>query len=273
MFGSSFVSFKKINERLLFYRSKLWPNLPPLFTEIILRNQEEYWLHLILSTFQLQMAERLLVIILLFTTTLFACTSSGTGKIMTWTCFVYADRDSLDTGSLQIGSFATLKECGIAAVKILETINALERGTYECGKNCQREKLTPSFFSCEETIQADIPIDLARNLFPKDHIFKALEKLFVYKIYRSYNSEYLTYGGMVKTWLAKKAISFKIPISRNLTQFSQTQEKFAENVAFLGLVSNNVVPIISMSPLEFKIYFDSLAKENGLNLKLEKDAH
>ncbi|MFQ5449254.1 MAG: hypothetical protein ACE5E9_01425 [Nitrospinaceae bacterium] len=39
VFGSSLVSLKKINQRLLFYRSKRWPNPPPFFTEIILRNQ------------------------------------------------------------------------------------------------------------------------------------------------------------------------------------------------------------------------------------------
>ena len=185
----------------------------------------------------------------------------------TWNCVVYPDREDL-TESLKIGKFNTLEGCGIAAVKTLDRFQALDRGDYECGKNCRKDSTSPSFLVCEETTKADIPIESAHILYPRDDIAHALEKLFISEIYQSYNSEDLTYPGMLKAWFAKTAVSLKVPISSNLVLFADSQKKFANNVSFLGMVSDSVVPTMEMSPTEFEVYFDGLAKEKGLGLKL-----
>ena len=184
-----------------------------------------------------------------------------------WNCVVYPDRNDL-AESLKIGEFNTLEECGIAAVKTLDRLHALERGDYECGKNCRKDSTSPSFLICEETTKADIPIELARMLSPREDIAHALENLFISEIYQSYNSEYLTYPGMLKAWVARTTVSFKVPISRNLAVFADSQKIFADNVSLLGMVSDSVVPTMEMSPIEFEVYFDGLAKEKGLGLKL-----
>lgn len=198
---------------------------------------------------------------------LFVFTLMGCDKRDTWHGVVYPDRDNLGD-ALQIGSFGTLQECGIAAVKTLDRLHALERGDYECGKNCRKDSTSPSLLNCEETMKANIPVDLARLLYPRDNISQALEKVFIQKIYRSYNPEYLTYPGMLKAWFVRKAVSFKVPISKSLALFAEAQAKFVDNVACLGMVSDSVVPTTEMSPTEFEVDFDGLAKEKGLSLKL-----
>lgn len=200
---------------------------------------------------------------------LFASTLMGCDKRDTWHGVVYPDRENL-ADALQIGSFDTLQECGIGAIKTLDRLHALERGDYECGKNCREDSTSPSLLNCEETTKANIPIELARALYPRYNISQALEKLFIHEIYRFYNPEYLTYPGMLKAWFARKAISFKLPISKNLSLFADAQAKFVDNVVFLGMVSNNVVPAMEMSPTQFEVYFDGLAKAKGLSLKLRK---
>ncbi len=205
-----------------------------------------------------------LLIPILLASILFGCNSGDT-----WNCVVYPDRENL-TESLQIGNFNSLQECGIAALKTLDRLHASERGDYECGKNCRKDITSPSFLICEETSKANIPIDLARALYPRDNISQALEKLFLHEIYRSYNSEYLTYPGMLKAWFARTAVSFKVPISKKLILFADSQAKFVDNVALLGMVSDSVVPTIEMSPTEFEVYFDGLAKRKGLSLQLSK---
>lgn len=195
---------------------------------------------------------------------LFGCNSDDK-----WNCIVYPNREDI-TESLQIGDFNTLQECGIAAVKTLDRLHALDRGDYECGKNCRKNSTSPSFLICEETTKANIPIELARAQYPRDNIVQALEKLFIYEIYRSYNSEYLTYPGMLKAWFARMAVSFKVPISKKLILYADSQEEFVDNVSFLGMVSDSVVPTIEMSPTEFEVYFDGFAKGKGLSLKLSK---
>ncbi len=198
---------------------------------------------------------------------LFVFTLMGCDKRDTWHGVVYPDRDNLGD-ALQIGSFDTLRECGIAAIKALDRLHTLEGGDYECGKNCRKESTSPSLLNCEETTKANLPIELVRALYPRDNISRALENVFIHEIYRSYNPEYLTYPGMLKAWFARKAISFKVPISKNLTLFADAQAKFVDNVVCLGMVSDNVVPTMEMSPIEFEVYFDGLAKTKGLSLKL-----
>jgi len=203
------------------------------------------------------------------TTTILAFMFVGCDSGDTWNCVVYPDRKDL-TEFLKIGEFNTLGECGIAAVKTLDRLHALERGDYECGKNCRKDSSSPSLLICEETLKANIPVALARALYPRDNISQALEKLFIREIHRSYNPEYLTYLGMLKVWFARKAILLKVPMSQKLTLFAEAQAKFADNVACLGMVSESIVPKIEMCPIEFEVYFDALAKEKGLRLKLRK---
>lgn len=210
------------------------------------------------------MRSYILLLIAIFAATLVACTPRDK-----WTCVVYPDRKNL-ADALQIGTFDSLQKCGIAAVKTLGRLHALERGDYECGRNCRKESTSPSLLNCEETMKANIPVDIARALYPRDNISQALEKMFLHEIHGSYNPEYLTYPGMLKAWFAMKAISFKVPISKKLTLFAETQSKFADNVVCLGMVSESVVPKMEMSPIEFEVYFDGLAKEKGLSLKLSK---
>ncbi len=95
------------------------------------------------------MRSYVLLLITIFAFTLVACTPRDK-----WTCVVYPDRKNL-ADALQIGSFDTLQECGIAAVKTLDRLNALERGDYECGKNCRKDSTSPSLLNCEETMKAN----------------------------------------------------------------------------------------------------------------------
>ena len=200
---------------------------------------------------------------------LFASTFMGCNENDTWHGVVYPDRSNL-SDALQIGHFDTLEECGIASIKILDRLHAFDNGDYECGKNCQKDSYAPSLLNCEETLKADIPFELARASYPRDNISHALEKMFIHKIYRTYNSEYLTYPGMLKAWLVRMTISFKMPISKELTMFAETQKKFVYNVFLLGMVSDGIVPTMEMCPTEFEVYFDGLAKEKQLRLKLSE---
>jgi hypothetical protein len=59
-----------------------------------------------------------------------------------------------------------------------------------------------------------------------------------------------------------------LPISKNPTFFADAQAKSVDNVIFLGMVSDNVVPTMEMSPTEFELYLDGLAKAKGFSLKL-----
>ncbi len=180
---------------------------------------------------------------------------------------VYPDRESL-ADALQIGSFDTLQECGIAAITILDRLQALERGDYECGKNCKKRSDAPNLLICEETKKANIPVGVVRAAYSREKISNALETLFIREIYHSYNPKYLTYPTMLRAWIARKAILFKIPISEKLALSVQEQSKFVENVVCLGIVSDTVVPTIKMSPTKFEVYFNGLTKEKGIRLKL-----
>ena len=56
-----------------------------------------------------------------------------------------------------------------------------------------------------------------------------------------------TYPGMLTSWVARKAFLFKLPISKNPTLFADAQAKSVDNVIFLGMVSDNVVPTMEMT--------------------------
>jgi hypothetical protein len=63
---------------------------------------------------------------------------------------------------------------------------------------------------------------------------------------------------MLTSWFARNAILFKFPISKNPTFFADAQAKSVDNV----------IPTMEMSPTEFELYLDGLAKAKGFNLKL-----
>ena len=70
----------------------------------------------------------------------------------TWEGFVYPNKDDLSKHR-SLGTFSALEECRTAALSYLKGLGALERGDYECGKNC---KTTPSIGDgkiCEEILR------------------------------------------------------------------------------------------------------------------------
>jgi hypothetical protein len=109
---------------------------------------------------------------------------------------------------------------------------------------------------------------MARALYPQEPILSALENVFLLEIYRIYCYEYLTYSGKLKAWCAGKAVSIGIPVSDELKKFTQSQKEFVEAVICLGIVSDDLVPTIDMSPTEFEVCFNIRAEAKMLSLKL-----
>lgn len=69
-----------------------------------------------------------------------------------WSSFVYPDRADLSR-SISAGDFPTLDECRDASEAVLRRIpGAIEKGTFECGKNCEYRS-DIDFNVCEETIR------------------------------------------------------------------------------------------------------------------------
>ena len=67
-----------------------------------------------------------------------------------WEGFVYPDRDDL-TIHRNIGIFASLKSCRVAARDILSIISSSELGDYECGLNCEYRNGLEGIKVCEKT--------------------------------------------------------------------------------------------------------------------------
>ena len=70
-----------------------------------------------------------------------------------WLGFAFPDKGNLLIHR-NVGTFETLQECDEASMSILKSLNALEDGYYECGKNCSSD----SYFNraCEELIRGNI---------------------------------------------------------------------------------------------------------------------
>ena len=64
-----------------------------------------------------------------------------------WLGFAFPDKGKLLVYR-QVGTFKTEQECDAAAMSVLRSLDALETGYYECGKNCKSD----SHFNrdCEE---------------------------------------------------------------------------------------------------------------------------
>lgn len=52
-----------------------------------------------------------------------------------WEGYVYPDKDNL-LMHRNSGEFDSLEECEAASMEILKSMSALQKGYYECGKNC-----------------------------------------------------------------------------------------------------------------------------------------
>ena len=68
----------------------------------------------------------------------------------TWEGIVYPNSDNL-TKYHSVGVYNSLEECLDACISELDRIDALNRGEYECGKNCKRHPSDPELRICEET--------------------------------------------------------------------------------------------------------------------------
>ena len=70
-----------------------------------------------------------------------------------WLGFAFPDKGN-QMICREVGKFKTQQECDAAAMSILKSLNALENGYYECGKNCK----TDSYYSreCEEMIRGNL---------------------------------------------------------------------------------------------------------------------
>jgi hypothetical protein len=69
-----------------------------------------------------------------------------------WEGFVYPDKNNL-TEHRGLGIFSSLEECRAAADNYLTDLGALDRGDYECGKNCDSGSSTGGIKVCEETLR------------------------------------------------------------------------------------------------------------------------
>ncbi len=85
-----------------------------------------------------------IIYLLLLIATFLACTQDR------WEGFVYPNQNNL-TNHVYVGEYNNLEDCRDAALAKLEELGALNRGDYECGKNCRSEPgLTVRI--CEETL-------------------------------------------------------------------------------------------------------------------------
>ena len=75
-----------------------------------------------------------------------------TGCSDKWEGFVYPNKDDL-TKHRSLGHFPSLEECRAAARGMLEELKALERGDYECGKNCDDGSTFGGIKVCEDTLR------------------------------------------------------------------------------------------------------------------------
>ena len=68
-----------------------------------------------------------------------------------WEGFVYPNKNDL-TIHKNIGVYKSLESCRAAAWDMLYILNATERGTYECGLNCEYRDGWGSLKICEKTV-------------------------------------------------------------------------------------------------------------------------
>jgi hypothetical protein len=69
-----------------------------------------------------------------------------------WESLVYPNKNDL-TQHRSLGSFPSLEACRAAARRYLADLGALERGDYECGKNCKDSTSFREIRICDETLR------------------------------------------------------------------------------------------------------------------------
>ena len=67
-----------------------------------------------------------------------------------WEGFVYPNKTDLTTHR-NIGHFSSLEDCRAAARGVLAELKAVDRGDYECGKNCDDGSQLGGIKVCKET--------------------------------------------------------------------------------------------------------------------------
>ena len=82
--------------------------------------------------------------------TVFALLVGGCSN--SWEGFVYPNRGDLTTYR-SAGTFSSLEECRRAAVALLARLHALDRGDYECGRNCDDGSRHGGVKICRETVR------------------------------------------------------------------------------------------------------------------------
>ena len=87
-----------------------------------------------------------LFIFMFFVFLFFACSIGDT-----WEGVVYPNKDDL-THHSNLGKFSSLEKCRDAALGVLEELNAMTRGDYECGLNCKDSDYS-GIRVCKETLK------------------------------------------------------------------------------------------------------------------------
>jgi hypothetical protein len=79
---------------------------------------------------------------------------SGCSNKEQWEGYVFPNKDNLLIHR-NSGRFQSLQECKDASMAILESLDALEKGYYECGKNC---KSGASHYNrgCEDSFRGNV---------------------------------------------------------------------------------------------------------------------
>ena len=85
-------------------------------------------------------------IILIQVLLLFLC-----GCVDNWQATVYPDKSDLKNYK-HLGKFSSLEECRSACLRYLKDIHSLNKGDYECGKNCKYNSAYDMYI-CEETLK------------------------------------------------------------------------------------------------------------------------
>lgn len=190
---------------------------------------------------------------------------SGCGSTESWNGIVYPEKNDL-SNSIKLGAFENLNECSIRSLIVLDRLGSLNKGDYECGKNCTPEKTTPFFLVCEETTKANI--EVTSSFYNKGSFQSALEANCISRVHKHYKNEYLTYPGMIKAWYIEKSEAVGFKPSENQRQYIEGYNHFNDAVNCLTSSSDGVVPTLSMGPAEFEVYFDGLADSKKLHYRL-----
>ncbi len=69
-----------------------------------------------------------------------------------WEGYAYPDRSNLTVHKF-VGVFATLDECRVNSISLLNQISSLQKGDYECGLNCEYKKGYGELRICEKTVK------------------------------------------------------------------------------------------------------------------------